>query len=76
MKQAYLPGTARQRIQELIKERNITQAELAGEIGIAESFLGRFRSEKADKIGDEYICFAGVEDTNTERQIIFSENRI
>ena len=55
MEQAYLPGTVRQRIQELIKERKITQAELAAEIGMAESTLSRFLSEKTDKIGDEYI---------------------
>ena len=55
MEQAYLPGTVRQRIQELIKERKITQAELAVEIGMAESSLSRFLSEKTDKIGDEYI---------------------
>ena len=46
MEQAYLPGTVRQRIQELIKERKITQAELAAEIGMAESSLSRFLSEK------------------------------
>ena len=55
MEQAYLPGTVRQRIQELIKERKITQAELSAEIGMAESTLSRFLSEKIDKIGDEYI---------------------
>ena len=55
MEQAYLPGTVRHRIQELIKERKITQAELAAEIGMAESSLSRFLSEKTDKIGDEYI---------------------
>ena len=64
MEQAYLPGTVRQRIQELIKERKITQAELAAEIGMAESSLSRFLSEKTDKIGDEYIIkiadFLGV----------------
>lgn len=64
MEQTYLPGTVRQRIQELIKERKITQAELAAEIGMAESSLSRFLSEKTDKIGDEYIIkiadFLGV----------------
>ena len=64
MDQAYLPGTVRHRIQELIKERKITQAELAAEIGMAESSLSRFLSEKTDKIGDEYIIkiadFLGV----------------
>ena len=29
MEYAYLPGTVRERIQDLIKERKITQAELA-----------------------------------------------
>ena len=51
MEQAYLPGTVRQRIQELIKERKITQAELAAEIGMAESSLSRFLSEKQIKLG-------------------------
>lgn len=64
MDQAYLPGTVRHRIHELIKERKITQAELAAEIGMAESSLSRFLSEKTDKIGDEYIIkiadFLGV----------------
>lgn len=55
MEQVYLPGTVRERIQELLKEHKITQAELAAEIGMSESALSRFLSEKTDKIGDEYI---------------------
>lgn len=55
MEQAYLPGTVRQRIQDQLKERKITQGELAAEIGISESALSRFLSERTDKIGDEYI---------------------
>ncbi len=55
MEQAFLPGTVRQRIQDQIKERKITQSELAAAIGLADSSLSRFLSEKTDKIGDEYI---------------------
>ncbi len=52
MEQACLPGTVRQRIQDQLKERKITQGELAAAIGMAESSLSRFLSEKTDKIGD------------------------
>ena len=55
MDQKYLPGTVRERIQDQLKERKITQAELAAKIGMAESSLSRFLSERTDKIGDEYI---------------------
>lgn len=55
MEQAYLPATVRDRIQELLKEHKITQAELATAIGMSESALSRFLSERTDKIGDEYI---------------------
>lgn len=79
MEQAYLPGTIRQRIQELIKERKITQAELAAEIGMAESSLSRFLSEKTDKIGDEYIIkiadFLGVSTDFILGQTDFPERR-
>ncbi len=79
MEQAYLPGTVRQRIQELIKERKITQVELAAEIGMAESSLSRFLSEKTDKIGDEYIIkianFLGVSTDFILGQTDFPERR-
>ena len=79
MEQAYLPGTVRHRIQELIKERKITQAELAAEIGMAESSLSRFLSEKTDKIGDEYIIkiadFLGVSTDFILGQTDFPERR-
>lgn len=55
MNQKYLPGTVRERIQDQLKERKITQGELAAEIGISESALSRFLSAKTDKIGDDYI---------------------
>ena len=79
MDQAYLPGTVRHRIQELIKELKITQAELAAEIGMAESSLSRFLSEKTDKIGDEYIIkiadFLGVSTDFILGQTAFPERR-
>lgn len=79
MDQAYLPGTVRHRIQELIKEQKITQAELAAEIGMAESSLSRFLSEKTDKIGDEYIIkiadFLGVSTDFILGQTAFPERR-
>ena len=37
MERVYLPGTVRQRIQDQLKERKITQGELAAAIGMAES---------------------------------------
>ena len=55
MEQTYLPGTVRQRIQDQIKERKITQSDLAAAIGLTDSSLSRFLSGKTDKIGDEYI---------------------
>ena len=79
MEQAYLPGTVRQSIQELIKERKITQVELAAKIGMAESTLSRFLSEKTDKIGDEYIIkiadFLGVSTDFVLGQTDFPERR-
>lgn len=79
MEQAYLPGTVRQRIQDQLKERKITQGELAAEIGMAESSLSRFLSEKTDKIGDEYIIkiadFLGVSTDFILGQTDFPERR-
>ena len=51
----YLPGKIRDRIQDLMKSRKITQAELATRIGYSESSLSRFISGKTDKLGDENI---------------------
>ena len=55
MEQVYLPGKIRDRIQDLMKSRKITQAELATRIGVSESSLSRFISGKTDKPGDENI---------------------
>ena len=51
----YLPGKIRDRIQDLMKSRRVTQAELAAKIGCSESALSRFISGKTDKLGDESI---------------------
>ena len=37
MSDTYLPGDTRQRIQDLIKNRKITQAELAEKVGLSNS---------------------------------------
>ncbi len=79
MKQSYLPGTVRERIQDLLKERKITQGELAAEIGISESALSRFLSAKTDKIGDDSIVkiadFLGVSTDFILGQTDFLERR-
>lgn len=55
MEQTWLPGKVRDRIRDLMKERGLTQAELALRIGTTESTLSRFLSGKTDKLGDESI---------------------
>lgn len=55
MEQEYLPGTIRERIQDLMRSGKVTQAELAARIGCSESMLSRFLSGKTDKLGDEAI---------------------
>ena len=55
MSGAYLPGDTRQRIQHLIKDSSITQAELAGIIGLSESALSRYLKDQSEMLGDGYI---------------------
>lgn len=55
MSGAYLPGDTRQRIQDLIKDSNITQAELANIIGLSESALSRYLKGQTEMLGDGYI---------------------
>ena len=55
MSGAYLPGETRQRIQDLIKDRSITQAELAGIIDLSESALSRYLKGQTEMLGDGYI---------------------
>ena len=55
MSGTYLPGDTRQRIQDLIKDRSITQAELAGIIGLSESAFSRYLKGQTEMLGDGYI---------------------
>lgn len=55
MEHTWLPGKIRDRIRDLMKERGLTQAELALRIGTTESTLSRFLNGKTDKLGDESI---------------------
>ena len=51
MGQEYLPGdTPQQRLQDLMKEYKITQAELASKIGVAESSISRFLNGTKNKL--------------------------
>lgn len=51
----FLPGDLRDRIQDLLKHNNVTQADLAAKIGCNESLISRFLSGKTNKLGDKYI---------------------
>ena len=55
MTQTYLPGDTRDRIQDLIKNRKISQAELAKRIGLSESALSRYLNGETKNLGDGYI---------------------
>ena len=55
MTQTWLPNDTRQRIQNLIKNSSITQAELAGIIGLSESALSRYLKGQTEMLGDGYI---------------------
>ena len=52
MNSEFLPGDLRDRILDLMKHNNVTQAVLAAKIGCNESLISRFLSEKTDKLGD------------------------
>jgi len=54
-KRNYLPGSIRERLQDLMKEYKVTQSELAARIGSTDSALSRFISGKTDRISDEHI---------------------
>lgn len=55
MAKAYLPGTVRERIQDLMKEHHLSQSELAAMVGSSDSALSRFLRGKTDKLGDEAV---------------------
>ena len=53
--QVYLPSTTRDRLQDLMKSRGVTQSDLAEAIGCSISMLSRFISGQIDKLSDENI---------------------
>ena len=55
MERKYLSGNLRDRLQDLMKERKITQSELAAKIEIDVSTLSRFISNATGKLSDENI---------------------
>jgi transcriptional regulator with XRE-family HTH domain len=55
MTRTWLPSDTRQRIQDLIKDSSVTQAELAGIIGLSESALSRYLKGQTEMLGDGYI---------------------
>lgn len=55
MEKTFLPGDARQRLTDLMKDRKVTQTELARKIGCGDSVLSRFLSGQTDKLSYEYI---------------------
>lgn len=67
MAQEYLPGSIRDRVQDLMKERKLSQNELAKQAGCTESTLSRFLTGKTDKLSDENIvAIAGVFGVSTD----------
>ena len=50
-----VPGNSRERIQDLLRENEMAQAELAERIGMSESTLSRYISWQTDKISAENI---------------------
>ena len=54
-KQKWLPADTRNRLIDLCKERKISQAQLAGVIGIDRSALSRFLSGKTDSMSHEHV---------------------
>lgn len=63
----YLPGTARERIRDLLAERGMTISQLAERIGVDETTLGRFIRGDTRKISDEaIIALAGVFEVSTD----------
>ena len=67
MTKEYLPGNVRDRIQDLMKERKVTQKDLAKLAGCNESTLSRFLTGKSDKLSDEnIIAIAGAFEVTTD----------
>lgn len=67
MLHTYLPGNIRERILDLLHEHNMTQTQLAEQLGISASALNRFLSRQTDKLsGDNVIAIAGIFHVSTD----------
>lgn len=55
MTKTYLPGDTRDRIRDLIKSNDITQAELAEKVGLSASAFSRYLMRKTKNLGDGCI---------------------
>ena len=61
------PGNSRERIQDLLRENNMSQAELAEKIGLSESALSRYLSGQTDKLStDNIVSIARVFGVTTD----------
>ena len=55
MENTFLPGTVRNRLEDLMRIRKVSQTELALKIGCGDSVLSRFLTGKTEKLSDENI---------------------
>ena len=62
-----VPGNSRERIQDLLREKNMSQAELAETLGLSESALSRYLSRHTDKLStDNIVAIARVFNVTTD----------
>ena len=63
----FFPGNSRERIQDLLRDRGMSQAELAEKIGMSESSLSRYLSGQTDKLStDNIVSIARVFEVTTD----------
>ena len=68
------PGNSRERIQDLLRERGMSQAELAEKIGLSESSLSRYLSGQTDKLSaDNIVAIARVFEVTTDFLLCLSD---
>lgn len=61
------PGNPRERIQDLLRERNMSQAELAGKIDLSESAFSRYLSGQTDKLSvGNIVSMARIFEVSTD----------
>lgn len=76
MDQTCLPGDVRERITDLMKEKSVTQQELAARTGMTVGTLSRFLSGKIDKLSaDTVIAIARVFQVSTDFLLGESDDR-